>query len=168
MRYNTTDYHLLRLKGLKKYLIAFLVSMLPIVELRGGIPAAYAGGIEWYWAYILCCLGNLLPIPFILLFIDKVIKWMVTSKHFSKIGRWLEKKAAKNTSKVQKYEFFGLMLFVAIPLPMTGAWTGALVAGVTKMKFWNAILSILLGVLIAGAIVTLICTGVLAGLNFLL
>lgn len=146
--------------------------MLPIVELRGGIPVAYAGGgidgIEWYWAYALCCLGNLLPVPFILLFIDKIIKWMVKSKHFSKIGIWLEKKAEKNTAKVQKYEFFGLMLFVAIPLPMTGAWTGALVAGVTKMKFWPAILSILLGVLIAGAIVTLICTGLLAGLSFLL
>ncbi len=160
---------------MKKYLIAFVISMLPIVELRGGIPAAifgdsFMGGekIAWYWAYLLCCFGNLLPIPFILIFIDKVIKWMNGSKHFSKLGTWLEKKAAKNTGKVQKYEFFGLMLFVAIPLPMTGAWTGALVAGVTKMKFKHAMISITGGVLIAGAIVTLICTVFRTTLGFIL
>ena len=113
-------------------------------------------------------IGNLLPVPIILLFIKKLIGWMKTTKKLNKLGLWLESKAEKNTPKVQRFEVFGLMIFVAIPLPMTGAWTGALVAALTGMKFRNALVSITGGVLIAGVIVTLICEGVLGFLSFLI
>ena len=104
----------------------------------------------------------------ILLFVKRVIEWSKGRKHLKKLGLFLEKKAAKNTPKVQRFEVFGLMLFVAIPLPMTGAWTGALVAALTGMKFKNAMISIIGGVLIAGAIVTLIVQGALGFLNFMI
>lgn len=152
-----------------KYLVTGIISMLPIVELRGAIPVgSLAFKIPWYWCYILCVFGNLLPIPFILIFIKRLIAWFKTTKRLKKLGLYLEAKAAKNTAKIQKYEVFGLMLFVAIPLPMTGAWTGALVAALTGMKFKNSMISITGGVIIAGAIVTLICQGVLGFLSFLI
>ncbi len=152
-----------------KYIITFVVSMLPVVELRGAIPVGIIDfKIPWYWCYIVSVLGNMAPVPIILLFIKRVIEWMKTTKRLSKVGLWLEAKAEKNTPKVQRFEVFGLMLFVAIPLPMTGAWTGALVAALTGMKFKNAMISIAGGVLIAGVIVTLISTGVLGFLNFLI
>ena len=143
--------------GWVKYIVTFLVSALPIVELRGAIPLGIlAFKIPWYWCYILSVLGNLLPVPIILLFVKKAIGWTKNTKHLKKVGEWLESKAAKNTPKVQRFEVFGLMLFVAIPLPMTGAWTGALVAALTGMRFRNSMISVVGGVLIAGAIVTLI------------
>lgn len=152
-----------------KYIVTFFVSMLPIVELRGAIPiGSLAFNIPWYWCYILSVVGNLLPIPFILLFIEKLIGWFKKTKHLKKFGLWLEARAAKNTPKVQRFEIFGLMLFVAIPLPMTGAWTGALVAALTGMKFKNSMISIICGVLIAGAVVTLIVQGALGFLSFLI
>lgn len=152
-----------------KYIVTFIVSMFPIVELRGAIPVgSLAFNIPWYWCYILSVLGNLLPIPFILLFIEKLIGWFKKTKHLRKFGLWLEARAAKNTPKVQRFEIFGLMLFVAIPLPMTGAWTGALVAALTGMKFKNSMISIICGVLIAGAVVTLIVQGALGFLSFLI
>ncbi len=143
--------------------------MIPISELRGGIPAACIAGYDWYWAYLLCCAANLLPIPFILLFIAKILEWMRKSKikFINDFAAWLDKKVDKNEDKINSYGFFGLMIFVAIPLPMTGAWTGSLVAGVTKMKFWRAMLSVTLGVLIAGAVVTFIAYGGAAGIGWL-
>ena len=151
-----------------KYVITFIVSMLPIVELRGAIPVGTAFQIPWYWCYILSVIGNLLPVPFILLFIEKLIGWFKKTKRLKKLGLWIESKAAKNTPKVQRFETFGLMIFVSIPLPMTGAWTGALVAALTGMKFKNSMISIICGVLIAGAIVTLIIQGTLGFLSFLI
>ena len=152
-----------------KYAVTFVISMLPVVELRGAIPVgSLAFRIPWYWCYVLCVLGNLVPVPFILLFVERVIEWTKTTKRLKKLGEWLEKKAAKNTPKVQRFEVFGLMLFVAVPLPMTGAWTGALVAALTGMKFKNSMISIVGGVLIAGAIVTLIVQGALGFLSFLI
>ena len=106
--------------------------------------------------------------PIILLFVERAIGWCKKTKHLKKLGLWLEKKAEKNTPKVQRFETFGLMIFVAIPLPMTGAWTGALVAALTGMRFRNAMISIIGGVLIAGAIVTLIVQGALGFLSFLI
>ena len=152
-----------------KYIITFVISMLPVVELRGAIPVGImAFKIPWYWTYIVSVLGNMVPVPIILLFVERVIKWMKTTKRLNKVGVWLEAKAEKNTPKIQRFEVFGLMIFVAIPLPMTGAWTGALVAALTGMKFKNAMISIAGGVLIAGVIVTLICEGVLGFLSFLI
>ena len=147
-------------------LCVFFCSMLPIIELRGAIPLAFGLGLPWWQAYLIAVLGNLLPVPFILLLINIVIKWMAGSKvkFFNKIAIFLLKKVEKNRERIEKYSFWGLCLFVAIPLPVTGAWTGSLVAAVVRMKPWKAFISALLGVLLAGAIVTLIVYG---GIGFL-
>lgn len=152
-----------------KHVITVLISMLPVVELRGAIPIGILSfDIPWYVTYILAVIGNMIPVPFILLFVEKFIGWLKTKKKLARFGLWLERKADRNTEKVQRYKLFGLMLFVAIPLPMTGAWTGSLVAALTNTKFKYSIISVLCGVLIAGVIVTLICEGVLGFLSFLI
>ena len=114
--------------------------------------------------YILSVLGNMLPVPFILLFVNRLRTWMINSKirAFNKFGNWLNGKIEKNRSKIEKYSFWGVCLFVAIPLPATGAWTGALVASAIDMKFWKALLSAFIGVCIAGIVVSLISYGVVA------
>lgn len=149
-----------------KELCVFFCSMLPIIELRGAIPMAFAFDMPWWQAYLLSVLGNILPVPFILLFINAIIKWMAKSKvkFFNKISNFLLERVEKKRYKIEKYSFWGLCLFVAIPLPVTGAWTGSLVAAVIGMKPWKAFLSALLGVLIAGIVVTLIVYG---GIGFL-
>lgn len=147
-----------------------ICSMIPIIELRGGIPLGMALGLPWWQSFIYAVIGNMIPVPFILLFINKLIGWMSRSKvkFFNKVGNWLLRKAEKNREKIEKYSFFGVCLFVAIPLPVTGAWTGSLVASTIGMKWWKALLSCLLGVLIAATIVTLIAYGALAAFQFLL
>ena len=144
----------------------FFCSMIPIIELRGAVPMGWAMGLEWWQTYIISVLGNMLPVPFILLFINKIIKWMAESKIslFNKVANWLLKKAEKNRAKIEKYAFWGVALFVAVPLPVTGAWTGSLVAAVIDMKFWKALLSALIGVMIAGVIMTVIFYGGIDGL----
>ena len=149
-----------------KELCVFFCSMLPIIELRGAIPMAFAFDMPRWQAYLLSVLGNILPVPFILLFINAIIKWMAKSKvkFFNKISNFLLERVEKKRDRIEKYSFWGLCLFVAIPLPVTGAWTGSLVAAVIGMKPWKAFLSALLGVLIAGIVVTLIVYG---GIGFL-
>ena len=149
-----------------KELCVFFCSMLPVIELRGAIPLAFGLGLPWWQAYLISVVGNLLPVPFILLLINIVIKWMASSrvKFFNKIANFLLTKVEKKREKIEKYSFWGLCLFIAIPLPVTGAWTGSLVAAVVEMKPWKAFISALLGVLLAGAIVTLIVYG---GIGFL-
>lgn len=149
-----------------KELCVFFCSMLPVIELRGAIPMAFALGLPWWQAYLISVLGNLLPVPFILLLINAVIKWMLESKvaFFNKIANFLLKKVEKNRERIEKYSFLGLCLFIAIPLPMTGAWTGSLVAAVIGVKPHKAFLSAILGVILAGVIVTLIVYG---GIGFL-
>ena len=155
---------------MKKILWALFISMLPIIELRGAIPVACAMKLPFWVSYVVCILGNLIPVPFILILVEKVIHFMQSSKVklFKKVADFLVSKAEKNKDKVTKYATLGLMLFVAIPLPGTGAWTGALVAAVLDMKFKYAMLSIVLGVLIAGLIVGGISYGLLGFLSFLL
>lgn len=147
-------------------LCVLFCSMIPIIELRGAIPMAAVFGLPWWQAYLLSVLGNMIPVPFILLFINGIIKWMSNSrvKFFNKFANWLLAKAEKNREKIEKYSFWGVCFFVAIPLPVTGAWTGSLVASTIGMKFWKALLSAFLGVLIAGVIVTVIVYG---GVGFL-
>ncbi|MBE6556635.1 MAG: small multidrug export protein [Ruminococcaceae bacterium] len=148
-----------------KELCVLFCSMIPIIELRGAIPMGAVFGMPWYLTFILSVIGNLLPVPFILLFIKKVIVWMTASKvrFFNKFAGFLNRKVEKNRERIAKYSFWGVALFVAIPLPATGAWTGSLVAAMIDMKFWKAVLSALIGVLIAGVIVTVISYGI-AGL----
>ncbi|MBQ8174574.1 MAG: small multi-drug export protein [Clostridia bacterium] len=142
--------------------------MLPVVELRGAIPAGAVLGLPLWSNYLVSVIGNFLPVPFILLFIRHILSWMKTTKHFAKIALWLEEKAEKNSAKVMKYASFGLFVFVAIPLPGTGAWTGALVAALMNMRMKYALPSILLGVLAAGIIMSLASYGVVGIFNFFL
>ena len=144
-------------------LAVFLVSMVPLVEERGGLLLASMLGIPMWKAVILCVAGNILPIPFILLFIKKIFHWMA-DHHMSGIVSKMEDKAAKNKPKIDRYGFFGLMLFVGIPLPGTGAWTGALVAALFDMDLKQASLSILAGILLAAIIMTTISYGALGRL----
>lgn len=146
----------------------FLLSIVPIIELRGAIPLGAGLGLPWYINYIVCVVGNFLPVPFILLFIRAVLNWMKKVPKLDKIALWLEERAAKNSDRVSKYATWGLMLFVAIPLPGTGAWTGSLVAALLEMRLKHSLLSVFFGVLVAGVIVSLIAYGALGFLNFLL
>lgn len=142
----------------------FFCSMIPIIELRGAIPLGAALGLPWWQNFIICFLGNLLPVPFILLLINRVIRWFSRSrvKFLNKFANWLLQKAEKNRDKIEKYGFWGVAIFVGIPLPMTGAWTGSLVAAVIDLKFWKALLSAVIGVIMAGVIMSLISYGVIA------
>ena len=152
------------LESVGKELCVFFCSMLPIIELRGAIPIGAAMGLPWYWTYLISVVGNMIPVPFILLLIKKIIKWMSNSKvkFFNKIANFLLKKVEKHREKIEKYSFWGLTIFVGIPLPMTGAWTGSLVAAMIDVKFWKAMLSAFIGVLISGAIMTVISYGIAA------
>ena len=149
-----------------KELCVFFCSMIPIIELRGAIPMGFAFGLPWWQSYILALIGNMLPVPFILLLIKAIITWMTKSrvKLFNKVAAWLNRRVEKRREKIEKYAFWGVCLFVAVPLPVTGAWTGSLVAAMIDMKFWKALLSCLFGVMIAGVIMTLVSYGVLGAI----
>lgn len=142
--------------------------MVPVIELRGAIPIALAKDIEPWVAFMLAVFGNMLPVPFILLFVRSVFNWM---KKYEKLGRIVTKLEARAESKsesVRKYELVGLCILVAIPLPGTGAWTGALVAALMKMRIRRALPTIFVGVVIAGVIVTLVSVLGIHALDFLL
>ena len=146
-----------------KELIAFIISLFPFLESRGGILAAFFLGVKPLNALIVSIIGNLLPIPFILLFLSKVLEWMEKSKvkFFKKVALWLKKKADKNKYKIEKYGYLGLILFVGIPLPGTGAWAGSLVAVALNLDRKKSFLCTVVGVLLASAIMMLITYGML-------
>ena len=151
---------------LGKELCVFICSMIPIIELRGAIPLGATFGIGLIETYILSIIGNLLPVPFILLLIRAVLDVMKKIKGLKKIALWVEAKAEKHKGKIEKYAYFGLFLFVAIPLPGTGAWTGSLIAALMGMKFWKSLLFVALGVLAAGVIMSVISFGIAGVLSF--
>lgn len=143
-----------------KAIITFLVSMVPIIELRGAIPIATGMGLSPWIAIPIAIIGNLLPVPFIIIFIKRIFAWMrKISPKLNSIVDKMEAKAEKNKDKVLKYAFWGLALFVAIPLPGTGAWTGALVAAMLDMPLKKAFPSIIIGVLGAGIIISFVSYG---------
>ena len=153
--------------SLKNYLWVFFISMVPIIELRGAIPVGATLGLPWVSNLILCIVGNMLPVPFILLFIRHILSWMKKTR-LHRIAEWVEEKGKKNFGKVMKYASVGLFLFVAIPLPGTGAWTGALVASMLDMRMKYALPSIFLGVVCAGVIMSLASYGFVSFLGFLM
>lgn len=153
------------LNTLGKELCVFICSMIPIIELRGAIPLGAGLGLNVFLTYFLSVLGNILPVPFILLFITAILNFMKKCKGLKKIALWVEAKADKHKAKIEKYAYLGLLLFVAIPLPGTGAWTGALIAAVMKMKFWRSLFFITLGVLSAGVIMSLVSYGIAGVIN---
>ncbi|MBR2067293.1 MAG: small multi-drug export protein [Solobacterium sp.] len=141
-------------------LSVFLLSMIPVVEERGGLLLARMLNIPMWEAIGLCVLGNIVPVPFILIGMEKLIHWM-SDHHLSKIAEFLTNKAEKNKPKIDKYGALGLMIFVGIPLPGTGAWTGSLVASLFDMDVKKSSISILLGILLAAIIMTIISYGLL-------
>ena len=149
--------------ALPKEISVFIVSIIPLIEERGGLILARMLNMPLGSAVFWCVLGNIVPIPFILFGIEKLLHWL-SSHHLSKIAGWLENKATKNKPKIDRYGFFGLMLFVGIPLPGTGAWTGSLVASLFDMDLKKASVSILLGIALAAVIMSLFSYGLLGSL----
>lgn len=141
-------------------LTIFVISLLPILELRGGMIAARLLGVSFLKAFAICYVGNMLPIPFILLFIKKIFELLRKYSFFEKIITKLEAKTEKNKDKVLRYKSWGLLIFVAIPLPGTGGWTGALMAALLDIDFKRALPIISLGVFIAGLIMSLVTYGI--------
>lgn len=145
---------------IKSAVLAFLMSMVPVIELRGAIPFGVVNGLSIPAAFIISIIGNLAPIPFAVVFTRKILEWLQTkSMTLDKFVKWLERKAEKNTEQVLRSEFWGLMILVAIPLPGTGAWTGALVAAMLDMRLKRSMPAITAGVILAGIIVTVITYG---------
>lgn len=143
-----------------KYLMTFLVSMLPIVELRGAIPIGVGAGLNVWAAAGTAVLGNMVPVPFIILFIRRIFTWLrAKSPKLEKAVSGLEARAEGKWEQVHKYQLLGLCILVAIPLPGTGAWTGALIAALFDLRMKSAIPAILLGVIIAGVLVSGITYG---------
>lgn len=140
---------------LSDILVVLALAASPISELRGAIPVAISGfHFPWYYAFLLAIIGNLLPVPFILLFLDSASRLLSKVRFFDSILKWLFEHTRRRGRIIERYERIGLALFVAIPLPATGAWTGSLAAVLFGLKFKHAFLSIFVGILIAGVIVT--------------
>lgn len=156
------DFFVSRLDGvLPPELIVFIISLLPILELRGGLIAAKLLGVSFFKAFTICYIGNMLPIPFILVFIRTIFNKLKKHRFLkSKIER-LEKRSLEKGEKVKKYSDWGLLLFVAFPIPGTGGWTGALVAALLDMRLKRSIPIIAVGVFIAGMIMSVLSYGLL-------
>ncbi len=154
-----------------KYLIAFLVSMVPLIELRGGVPIALGLGMNYTEALIICIIANMLPVPIIYFFARKVLIWGADKKYIGKFFRFCLEKGEKGGKKLTATAgrgglFVALMLFVGIPLPGTGAWTGTLAASFLNMGIKSTALAVSLGVVIAGLIMALATTGVFSIFGF--
>lgn len=151
----------------KKYLLCFLVSMVPLIELRGGVPIAVGMGLDYFSALAICVIGNMLPVPVIYLFARKVLEWGRDKKYIGKFFTYCIEKGERGGEKLKAKAgkrglFVALMLFVGIPLPGTGAWTGTLAASFLNMGFKETTKAVILGVIIAGLIMALASTGLFA------
>ena len=155
-----------------KYLWVFLISMVPIIELRGAIPVAVGMGLPLIPSYIICIIRNMLPVPFIYFFARKVLIWGADKPVIGKFFTFCLEKGEKGGKKLQAKAgrglFVALLLFVGIPLPGTGAWTGTLAASLLDMDFKSSVIAVMCGVLLAGVIMALISNGVLGALSFML
>ena len=153
------------LSAINKDFAVFVVSMLPIVELRGAIPFGIEGlDMNWLRVFLISIFGNMLPVPFVIWIIRPLIEWLLKSRMFSKVGKWIDERTKRKSESVTKYKKLGLFILVAIPLPGTGAWTGATVAGLLDMRLKDALPAIFAGVLAAGILVI----GITYGFGFLL
>lgn len=145
-------------------IIVFLISMVPILELRGGLVAASLLQIPIVQAIWYCVIGNIIPVPFILLLITPIFNWLKKTKLFRPLVEKLESKAMGKSEQIEKYQFWGLVLFVGIPLPGTGAWTGSLIASLLGVKFKKAFPAVLLGIVMATVIMSIVSYGLLGAL----
>ena len=157
---------------LKHYIIIFLISMVPLVELRGAIPYSVIFGLDFLPSYIVCIVGNMLPVPFIFFFARRVLEWGADKKYRGKFFSFCLEKGHKGGTKLQKKAgkglFVALLLFVGIPLPGTGAWTGTLAASILDMDFKTSVIAVMLGVILAGVIMALATSGLLGGIGALI
>ena len=144
-----------------KELVIFIISMMPILELRGGLIAATLLGLQGLPSFIICFIGNILPIPFILWLITPIFNYLKKTKLFSGVVNKLENKAMSKKEQIERLQYIGLMLFVGIPLPGTGAWTGCLIAALLNMNRKKAMLYSILGVIMAGIIMMILSYGIL-------
>ena len=163
---NIVGFFLSLFSGLKsvpfgRELTVFIISLMPILELRGGLIAASLLKLDPIRSYLISIIGNVLPVPFILWFINSILNWMRGSKYFSKIAKWLDKKVEKHKGQIEKFGFWGLVLFVGIPLPGTGAWTGCLIAAVLEMDRKKAFLAAMIGIFMASIIMMILSFGLL-------
>lgn len=147
-------------------IIAFIVSLLPVLELRGGLIVAKIMEVDFFKAFIICFIGNMIPIPFILLFIRKIFTLLKRNKRIAALIDKLEARSIRKADNVKKYRLWGLFIFVAIPLPGTGAWTGALVADLLDIRIKHSLPVITLGVFVAGLIISSISYGLFGLLGF--
>jgi len=147
--------------GLGKEIVVFIVSLLPILELRGGLIAASILDVNFLPAYIISILGNVLPIPLVLLFLERIFNWFKKFSWTKKIITKLEKKILSKKNQIEKYGYWGLMLFVGIPLPGTGAWTGSGLAVLLNLDKKKSFVYIILGVVMASIIMSLFSYGIL-------
>lgn len=145
-----------RMAGLPSELIVFVVSMIPIVELRGGIICSSLLHLPVWRGVLFCLLGNMIPVPFILLFITPVFDRLKRTRLFRPIVEKLEQRSLGKSDRIRRYEFWGLVLFVGIPLPGTGAWTGSLIAALLDVKFRKALPAVYLGLLVAVVIMCIV------------
>ena len=145
-------------------ILVFIISLMPILELRGGLLAAALLGLDPLPSYIISILGNVLPVPFILLLITKILAWMKNSKvkFFNKIANWLNGKVEKHKGQIEKFGYLGVVLFVGIPLPGTGAWTGSLIASVLNMDKKKTFVAVMAGLIMASIIMMILSFGVVA------
>ena len=144
--------------------VVFLISMMPLLELRGGLLLATLLKIPMTQAIVICVIGNLIPIPFILLFIKQIFKWLKKTKLFRPLVEKMEKRAMGKSDQIKRYEFWGLVLFVGIPLPGTGAWTGSLVASLLEVDLKKSVPAILLGLCMATVIMCIVGYGALGSI----
>ena len=151
-------------KYVSKEIVVFIISMIPILELRGGLIVSQLLQIPITTAIPICIIGNIIPIPFILLFIKQIFKWMKKIRLFRGLIEKLENRAMSKSDNIKNYEFWGLVLFVGIPLPGTGAWTGSLIAALLDVDFKKAVLAELLGIAIATVIMSFLSYGLLGAL----
>lgn len=149
-----------------KEFVVFLISMVPLLELRGGLIAAGPAilDVPMWQAIPICIIGNLIPVPFILLLITKIFDWMKGTKRLKPMVEHLEAKAMSKSANIEKYEFWGLVLFVGIPLPGTGAWTGSLIAALLGVRFRKAFPAVVLGVLLAAFLMTILSYTILGSI----
>ena len=152
------------LERVGRELCVFLCAMLPIIECRGAVPLGCALGLPWWQNALFSMAGNLLPVPFILLFITALLKWMrrCRIRLFNKIAAWLDRKIEKHKGTIEKYSYWGVLIFVGLPIPGTGAWTGSLIASVLGLEPKKSFLAAFGGVVMATAIMTVVSYGLKA------
>ncbi|HBB71108.1 MAG TPA: small multidrug export protein [Ruminococcus sp.] len=154
---------------LKHYIITFLISMVPLVELRGAVPYGTAAGLPWHWCLIISMIGNMIPVPFIFFFARRILEWGKDKPYIGKFFTWCLDKGHKGGEKLKekagKGMFWALLLFVGIPLPGTGAWTGTLAASILDLDFKKSVSAVMLGVLLAGCIMTIVSLITKAGVT---